>query len=67
MKPNQIYELLHSKGNHKENRKTVYGMGEGICKQCDEKWLNFQNKQIAHTAQYQKKPKQPNQKNGQKT
>ena len=29
---NQIYKLLHSKGNHKQNEKTAYGMGENICK-----------------------------------
>ena len=24
--PNQIYKLLHSKGNHKQNEKTTYGL-----------------------------------------
>ena len=28
----QTYKLLHSKGNHKENKKTTYRMGENICK-----------------------------------
>ena len=32
MGPNQIYKLLHSKGNHKQNEKTTYEMGENICK-----------------------------------
>ena len=30
-------------------------MGENICKQCDRQEINFQNIQIAHTAQYIKK------------
>ena len=32
MGPNQMYKLLHSKGNHKQNEKTTYRMGENICK-----------------------------------
>ena len=53
MGPNQIYKLLHSKGNHKQNAKTIYRLGENICKQCDWQWFNFQNMQIAHTTQQQ--------------
>ena len=49
MEPNQTYELLHSKGNHKQNKKTTYGLGENICKWCNWQGLNFQNIQIAHT------------------
>ena len=30
MGPNQTYKLFHGKGNHKQNEKTVYGMGEKI-------------------------------------
>ena len=30
--PNQIYKLLHSKGNQKQNKKTTHGLGENICK-----------------------------------
>ena len=30
--PNETYKLLYSKGNHKQNEKTTYGMGENICK-----------------------------------
>ena len=56
MGPNQIYKLLQSKGNPKQNEKTTYGMGENILKWCDWKGVNFQNIQIAHTAQYQKNP-----------
>ena len=32
MGPNQMYKLLHSKGNHRQNEKTTYRMGENICK-----------------------------------
>ena len=28
MGPNQTYKFLHSKGNHKQNEKTTYGLGE---------------------------------------
>ena len=52
---------MHSKGNHKQDEKTTYGMGENICKGCDQQGINFQNIQTAHTTQH-KKNKQPNQK-----
>ena len=39
MEPNQTYKLLHSKGNHKQNEKITYELGENICKQCDQKGL----------------------------
>ena len=39
MGPNQTYKLLHSKGNHKQNEKTAYGLGENICKWCDPQGL----------------------------
>jgi len=61
MGPNQMYKLLHSKGNHKQNEKTIYRLGENICKWCDQQGINFQNIQTAHTTQKQKN-KQPNQK-----
>ena len=51
MEPNQTYKLLHSKGNHKQNEKTFYRLGENICKQCDWQGLNFQNIQTGHTVQ----------------
>ena len=51
MRPNQTYKLLHSKGNHKQNEKTTYGMRANICKWSDQQWLNFQNIQTAHTTQ----------------
>ena len=34
MEPNQTYKLLHSKQNHKLNKKTTYKLGEDICKLC---------------------------------
>ena len=55
MRPNQAYRLLHSKGNHKQNEKTTYRMGENICKWCDQQGLNFWNIQTAHTTQQQQK------------
>ena len=48
MGPNQTYKILHSKGNH---NKTTNGMGENICKQCDQQGFNFQNIQPAYTTQ----------------
>ena len=39
-RPNQTYKLLHSKGNHKQNEKPTYRMGENICKWCDWQGLN---------------------------
>ena len=54
MGPNQTYKLLHNKGNHKQNEKTTYRMGENICKWCAWQGLNFQNTQIAYTTQQQK-------------
>ena len=66
MVPNQTYKLLHSKGNHKQNKKTTYRMGENICKQSDQQGINLQSIQTAHAAQYQKN-KQPNQKMGRRS
>ena len=39
MGPSHTYKLLHSKGNHKKHEKTTYGMGENICKQCNQQCL----------------------------
>ena len=47
MGPDQIYELLPSKGNHKQNKKTTYGTGEYICEWCAQQGVNFQNTYIA--------------------
>ena len=52
--PNQTYKILHSKGNHKQNKKTTYGLQENIYKWRNQQGLNFQNIQTAHTTQYQK-------------
>ena len=51
MGSNQTYKRLHSKGNHKQNEKTTYGLGENICKRCNQQGLNFQTIQTAHTTQ----------------
>ena len=32
MGPNETSKLLHSKGNHKQDKKTILRMGENICK-----------------------------------
>ena len=53
MGPNQIYQILHSKGNHKHNEKTTYRLGKNICKRCDQQGLNFQNIRTAHTTEQQ--------------
>ena len=65
MGPNQIYKLLHSNGNDKQNLKTTYRMGENINKWSDQQGINFQNIQTACTTQQQQKKK--NLKNKQKT
>ena len=57
MGPNQTYKLVHRKHNHKQNERTTYGLGEIICKWCDQQEFNFQNIQ---TAQYNNKKTQNN-------
>ena len=52
MVPNQTCKPLHSKGNHTENEKPTYRMGENICKQSDWPGINLQNIQTTHAAQY---------------
>ena len=49
---------MHSKGNHQQNEKATYKLGENICKRYDSQGVNFQNIQTAHTTQYQNKNKQ---------
>ena len=39
----QTKKLLHSKGNHQENEKAIYGMGENICKPHIWWEINIQN------------------------
>ena len=45
---------MHSKGNHKQDKKTTLRMGENICKRINGQKINLQNLQAAHAAQYQK-------------
>ena len=45
---------MHSKGNHKQNEKKTYRMGENIHKCCYQQGINLQNIQTTHTAQYLK-------------
>ena len=45
---------MHSKGNCKENKKTILRMGENICKRINQQGINLQNMQAAHTAQNNK-------------
>ena len=56
-------KALHSKGNHKQNKKTTLRMGENICKLSNWQGINHQNAQVAHAAWYEKKKKK-NQKMG---
>ena len=49
---NQTQKLLHNKGNHQQNEKTTYRMGENICKWCYQQGVNIQNIQTAHTNQW---------------
>ena len=50
---------MHSKGNHKQDKKTTLRMGENIYKRSDQRGINHQNIQTAHAAQYQKKTNNP--------
>ena len=54
MGPNQIYKLLPSKRNCKQNEKTTHRMGENIYKLSNLQGINLQNTQTAHAAHYQK-------------
>ena len=65
MGPIQTFKFLHSKENHKQNKRTAYIMGENICKWCDQQGINLQNIQTAYISQL-KKPKTES-KNVQKT
>ena len=50
---------MYSKGNNQQNEKTTYGIGEDICKWCNEQGVNIQNIKTIHTNQYQKKSNNP--------
>ena len=52
--------LLHSKGNHKLNEKTIHRLGENICKQWDWRGLHFQNIKTAHATQQQQQQQKKN-------
>ena len=54
MGPNETEKLLHSKGNHKQDKKATLRMGENICKRSNWQRINLLNIQAAHAAQYQK-------------
>ena len=56
---NQTYKLLCDKGNHKQNEKATYIMGENICKWYNQQGPNFQNIQTAHITQQQQKTNNP--------
>ena len=45
---------MHSKGNYKWGEKTILRMAENNSKWNNQKRINFQNIQAAHTTQYQK-------------
>ena len=63
MGSNQIQKLLQSKGNHKQNEKTMHRMGENICRWCGRQGISLQNLQTVHEAKYHQN-KQHNQKMG---
>ena len=54
---------MHNEGNYQQGEKIAFRMGENNSKQSNWQRINFQNIQVAHTAQYQKN-KQLNQKVG---
>ena len=60
MRPNQICRLLHNKGNQNQNETTSCGLGEHICKCCDQLGLNFQDIQIVCPTVQHQKNKEPN-------
>ena len=57
---------MYSEGNHQQNEKIAYEMGENICKWSNCQGVIFPNTLTAHTVQYQK-TKQPNQKMGRRS
>ena len=54
---NQTQRLLHSKGNHKQSKKTTRRMEENICKWYDWQGISFQNLPTAHVLNIKKKKK----------
>ena len=43
MGPNRTSKVLHSKGDHKQDKKTALRMGENICKRINGQRINLQN------------------------
>ena len=39
----KLKSFLYSKGNHKQDKKITYAVGENICEQCYQQEINFQN------------------------
>ena len=54
MWPRYTEKSLHSKRNHKQDKKTTLRMGENICKWRNWQGTNLQNIQATHSAQYKK-------------
>ena len=50
----QTENFLHSKGNHQQNEKAIYWMGEDSCKWYIWSGVNIQNIWRTHTSQHQK-------------
>ena len=59
MRLHQTKKSLHSKGNHQENERITYWMGESICKLYIKYGANIQNIWRCNTIQKLKNPKQP--------
>ena len=66
MGPKQTWKFLYNKEIHKKKKKKyekkIYGLGENICKQCNQQRLNFQSRKTAHKLNTLQKQQQPNQK-----
>ena len=66
MGPNETENLLHNKGNYKQDEKTALRLGENNSKWSNRQRINLKNIQATPPAQLQKN-KWPNQKMGQRT
>ena len=61
MRPNQIYKVLHGKGNDKQNKKPT-GWEKSICE-----WQRLHFQTVHPTQQQQQQNKHPSQKMGRRT